>query len=262
MILAAVLALAVQAEGVYLETGFEEEDWRSKWGASSHREHFEVVEKDDALGFEPLRGRALRVRIRKDGHYGGTLSYRFAKQAGAEPEEVYFRYYLRFADDWDPPRGGKLPGIAGTYGRAGWGGRRADGTNGWSARGLFTRRRDGRTPIGFYCYHADQRSRYGDNLVWDRDGLGLLPNNAWVCVEQYVRMNTPGERDGVLRGWIDGKPAFERKDLRFRDRAGLKIEQVWLNFYHGGTTASPTEDHLYLDEVVISRAPVGPIKRD
>ena len=31
-----------------------------------------------------------------------------------------------------------LPGISGTYGIAGWGGRKSDGTDGWSARGAFS----------------------------------------------------------------------------------------------------------------------------
>jgi hypothetical protein len=64
--------------------------------------------------------------------------FKFDKQVGTEPEEVYFRYYLRLADDWNQiVQGGKLPGISGTYGRAGWGGRKSNGKNGWSARGLF-----------------------------------------------------------------------------------------------------------------------------
>lgn len=67
------------------------------------------------------------------GHYGLSLSYRFRRQLGYEPEEIYFRYCLRLTDDWNPRRGGKLPGISGTYGRAGWGGRPVDGTDGWSA---------------------------------------------------------------------------------------------------------------------------------
>ena len=53
-----------------------------------------------------------------------------------EPEEIYFRYYLRLGNDWNPTTdGGKLPGISATYSRVGWGGRKADGMTGWSMRG-------------------------------------------------------------------------------------------------------------------------------
>jgi len=46
----------------------------------------------------------------------------------------------------------------------GWGGRKVNGSDGWSARGLFeTRNGADSTAIGFYCYHADMRGRYGEN---------------------------------------------------------------------------------------------------
>ena len=55
-----------------------------------------------------------------------------------EPEEIFFRYYLRFDSDWkNATSDGKLPGISGTYGKAGWGGRPVNGHDGWSARGSF-----------------------------------------------------------------------------------------------------------------------------
>ena len=203
--------------------------------------------------FEPHDGKALRIRVEQGGHYGVSLAYEFAKRIGTEPEEVYFRYYLRLADDWRPERGGKLPGIGGTYGRAGWGGRKVDGTDGWSARGLFSGQKDERTPIGFYCYHADMRGKYGSHWVWDRDGFLGLENNRWYCIEQYVKMNTPRINDGVLRGWVDAKLVFEKSDVRMRDVDALKIETVWLNVYHGGTWTPTANHHLYIDDVVISR---------
>ena len=55
----------------------------------------------------------------------------------------------------------------------------------------------GKTPIGYYCYHADQRGVYGDHWVWVREGLGYGENNRWYCVEQYARLNAPGANDGT-----------------------------------------------------------------
>ena len=168
-----------------------------------------------------------------------------------------FRYYLRFADDWTPRRGGKLSGFGGTHGRAGWGGRPVDGTDGWSARGLFEGQKAGRTPIGFYCYHMDMKGVYGSNWVWDRDRLGFLGNNRWYCIEQHVKLNTPGQADGVLQGWVDGRLAWEKTDVRFREVDTLKIEAVWINVYLGGTRTAERDHHLYLDEIVIAKRPIG-----
>jgi hypothetical protein len=246
---------------VLFRCDFETDTWFKQWGERKSPSRVTVVDADSEHCFEPLAGKALRVRIDKGGHYGVSLAYRFRRQLGYEPEEIYFRYYLRFADDWDPKRGGKLPGIAGTYGRAGWGGRPVHGDDGWSARGLFEGQENGRTPIGFYCYHMEMRGRYGSGWRWDREDRGLLENNRWYCIEQYVKLNTPGAGDGILRGWVDGGLAFEKNQLRFRSVDTLKIETVWINFYLGGTWVSESEHHAFIDEVVISTAPIGPLRR-
>ena len=184
-----------------------------------------------------------------------------------EPDEIYFRYYLRLAADWNQTlQGGKLPGISGTYGVAGWGGRKSDGTHGWSARGLFKltipagNPLAGTTPIGTYCYHADMKGSYGTNWVWQNDYRGFLENNRWYSIEQYLKMNTPGRKDGILKAWIDGRLAFEKRDIRFRHTPKLKIEQVWMNVYHGGKKPSPYDQHLFIDNVVIAKKYIGSIK--
>ena len=230
---------------------FESPNWWQEWGLSKIPQRIETVDRDPARKFQPHDGKALRIRIDQEGHYGVSLPYRFAKHMGSEPEQAYFRYFLRLADDWNPRRGGKLPGIAGTYGKAGWGGRKVDGTDGWSARGLFKGRVDGRTPIGFYCYHADMQGKYGDNWVWNDGGFQGLENNRWYCIEQFVSMNTPGKNNGVLRARVDGKLVFEKADVRMRDVDSLKIETVWVNVYHGGTWTAQTDQHLFIDDVTI-----------
>ena len=70
-------------------------------------------------------------------------------------------------------------------------------------------------------------------------------------------MNTPGEKDGILRGWVDGKLAMERTDLRFRDMADLKIEGFWMNLYYGGRWSSPGDMDVYFDNMALSFNPIG-----
>lgn len=250
---------------VYFAEGFETPQWLKRWSELDGGE-FEVVSQGAVADFVALAGKALRVNVAKGKNLGLNLRYRFGKEQGREPEEVYFRYYLRLGDDWSPTvSGGKLPGIGGTYNRAGWGGRKPNGRDGWSARGEFAKApapgnpAHGLTSIGNYAYHADQEDYFGDHWPWNATALGLLERNRWYCVEQYVRLNTPGERDGIVRAWVDGRPAFERTDIRFRDVPGLAIETVWMDVYHGGTERSPSDQHLYFDNVVIAREYVGPM---
>jgi len=238
---------------------FEDEQWCERW-AGKDRSTVELVAADESLGFEPLQGQALRIAVPRGEHYGANYRYRFQEQIGEEPEAIYFRYYLRFADDWDPAKGGKLPGIGGTYNVAGWGGRPSDGSNGWSVRGLFNGRKHEQTSIGFYCYHADMIGPYGDSWTWRNDSARYLENNRWYCVEQYIKLNTPGENDGILRGWTDGVLSFERTDLRWRNIPELKIECIWIDIYHGGKWVPASDDHLYVDNVVVARERIGPMR--
>ncbi len=255
-------------KAVVFATDFESEAWDREWTYSGEMPAIDTVSADGARKFEPLHGKALRVRIAEGSNGALNTLYQFKPETGSEPEEIYFRYYLRLGADWNQSiGGGKMPGISGTYGIAGWGGRKSDGRNGWSARGLFLRTvpkkgdnpMAGLTPIGTYCYHADMKGQYGDNFIWQDGYRGYLENNRWYCVEHYVKLNTPGEKDGILRGWIDGRPAFEKTDLRYRLTDKLRIEQVWMDIYHGGKNPSPYDQHAFIDNVVIAHEYVGPI---
>lgn len=66
----------------------------------------------------------------------------------------------------------------------------------------------GPQPIGTYCCHAGRRSRFGRIWIWSREQRGSLEKNRWCCSEQYVNLNTPGEKNGILRARADGRPAF------------------------------------------------------
>lgn len=251
-------------------TGFESPAWQSEWTSVDYIGAGTTLSNDPPRLFEMFQGKAARSSIPSGGNAGMTLSYNFQPETGQEPEEIYFRYYLRFANSWTPDvEGGKLPGISGTYGVAGWGGRKVNGTNGWSARGTFTTQTSTNNPlgakdnpIGWYCYHADMPGTYGDIWLWTKGCRGYLENNRWYCVEQYAKMNTPGVNDGILRGWIDGRLAFEKTDIRFRDVTTLKIEKIWMNVYHGGIEPAPRDMDLYLDNVVIAKSYIGPAVGD
>lgn len=247
---------------VIFATGFDEAgNWKSRWAKGAYGET-NIVGEDIQLSFIPLQGSALRVNLKKGSNLGFEARLNL-KDHGGEPEELYFRYYLRLANDWNPNiADGKLPGMAGTYGEAGWGGRRVDGSDGWSLRGLFVRMfpKDhpmfGLTQIGTYAYHAEMTGTYGDFWIWPG---ALLARNRWYCIEQHVRMNRPGLSDGNMRVWVDGRLVMDRTKIRLRNVDRLRIETVWLNTYHGGAEVSPHDQHLYFDNVVVARNYIGPM---
>ena len=246
---------------VVFATGFESRNWLADWSSISQSSVAKPIDRDDANRFVPLSGRALKVTIEEGKKVGLNLLYRFKEETGVEPEEMYVRYYLRFGDDWRPRVSGKMPGFAGTYGKAGWGGRRSDGTDGWSARGSYSvssALRDGEYSLGSYVYHAAMSMKYGDGWGWNLGPTGVLEKNRWYSVEQYLKLNEPGRDNGVLKAWIDGVPVFERTDIRFRESSDLRIETLWMNVYHGGTTQAPSDLSLYIDNLVIASEYIGP----
>jgi Disaggregatase related repeat len=252
---------------VYMASRFESPLWFSDWSYARPDLTYWPVADDDEHGFKALDGKALRVIIPRGGTVGLDLGYNFAGKTGHEPEEVYFRYYLRFANDWLPSvDGGKLPGISGTYGRAGWGGRKYDGKLGWSMRGGFARAPEEGNPMrqyvtmSTYAYHAGGEDFWGDEWVWDIGLRGMLLRNQWYCIEQYFRVNTVGASDGEIKTWVDGELAFHRTGIRVRDIPDIKIEKVWMSVYHGGTSPAGEDLHLYIDNVVIARRYIGPLR--
>lgn len=220
---------------------------------------FVVAPKWQGVGFTPFNGSALAFRVKKGSHYGGSFSHLFSPDApGGQPESLWFRYYLRFGDDWSGEHG-KLPGFGGTYGQGGWGGRPSDGTNGWSARGCFRQKDKDRVQVGTYCYHAAMQGDYGDVWNWSIGDRGCLELSRWYCIEQHLQLNTPGKQDGTLKAWVDGELAFDKQGIRFRDSSKLKIERVWCNVFHGGKIPAQSDDHLFIDNLVIATSYVGPL---
>jgi len=217
---------------------------------------------DRYLGFvvDEQRGSdVLEVQIPEGSHYGTSSDYKFGSETGSEPTEAYVEYYIYHAPSFDyvdaGPGGSKLPGLSGTYGNAGWGGRGADGTNGWSARLMNTdpsvigTSRD--LGLASYVYHADQSREYGDLLTWD---LGVNKGE-WHKIGQYVKLNTPGRRDGVVRGWVDDDLAYERENFLFREEGyeDIKIEKLWFNVYHGGGWTSPTDGAIRFADLKLKK---------
>ena len=248
---------------VYHSTGFEERSWTRAWMDGGKMGRVESANKKQN-NFEPLSGNALSATMDKGKNSALNQRFKFVDNGFTEPEKAYFRYYLRLGDNWNQTvSGGKLPGFAGTYNKAGWGSRKPDGTNGWSARGSFLKTimlgSEKLNPIGSYVYHVDQYGNYGSGWTWDKQGGALLKNNRWYCIEQYIQVNTPGNNDGVFMAWLDGKKVFEKKGLKFRTTNDLKIEEVWLNIYHGGMALSPRDQTAYIDNFVVAKKYIGPI---
>ncbi|MEB3882522.1 polysaccharide lyase [Lyngbya sp. CCY1209] len=234
--------------------GFEDSDWQEKWEVRSSRswgwENLEVI--DDPSGrFD----RVLRVVYpknsvtpsvaRKEGvPVGGG---QFLADLGMPPADAMrLSYYLRFSENFDFVKGGKLPGLFG--GDEISGGNIPDGTNGFSTRLMW--RRDGDGEVYAYLPTSD---KYGTSI--DRGAWRFVPGR-WYHIEQEVVLNEPGQENGRIRLWVDGAQVINRDDVMFRTTDELKIEGIFFStFFGGGDLSWATPEDVYVDfaEFSVSR---------
>jgi hypothetical protein len=215
------------------------------------------------------------------------------------PSELYFRYYLKLLPGYQcSVEGKKLPGLAGRYGiwtgndsfgyysgtYGGNGGNKTtgdwDGTglSGWSMRHhAYSAPTDANpcvnlVPLNYYAYYVGMPDFFGDFWRWGNPTVGytLLEQGRWYCIEHYVKVNDivgpfdalgngTAVKNGVVRGWLDGVLAFEKTDAVLRKHPAIKIDEVWLDHYHGGTIPAEHEHGLQMAALVVARGYIGPM---
>jgi hypothetical protein len=208
-------------------------------------------------------------------HWGSTGHWNTAPSVGSEPQEMWMRYWIKFPTGFrvDSPSRGKLPGFAGLYSGNCRGGRPStSGAPCWSARmsfspiyngdGLPTKPYDPAkvTRVGWYAYllSSSGAGRSGDILNWDPN-LSTLEHGKWYCIEGRVKMNTLGQSNGVLEGYVDGNSAFNATNLTFRrsSESHLKVKSLWFDVYYGGDATSPKNNSISFDSLAAGPDRIG-----
>jgi len=101
-----------------------------------------------------------------------------------------------------------------------------------------------------------------DNLHWLGYKRGVTPifapQNAdrWFCIEAHVRLNDPGQSNGVQEFWINGNLEARRTGLNFVGTyADYGINAVFLeNYWNAGSTKL---QERYFDSFVVSTKRIG-----
>ncbi len=261
LLLLTVLApTSMAAGGTYLDEPFESDpsEWTSTWYDAAIGSRNRITSIGDGV-----QGDAIKVSIPAGSHFGSAAHWRFAENGQSEPDELYYRYFLRFPDGFDNHGTGKLPGPAGLYSTSGRNLIPPTSSNpGWSARMTFATPLDDRnsthTQIGFYVYHLDQPADEGEFFLWDEQ-VGAIDHGAWHCVEGRVKLNTPGQSDGVLEGWVDEALAFHESDFKFRtsSQTSVKIKSFWFDVFFGGSAPAPGSLSMDFDSLVLGSERVG-----
>lgn len=90
-------------------------------------------------------------------------------------------------------------------------------------------------------------------------GIGTpgLINNKWYLVELRIKMNTPGQANGVMQAWLDGELRYNKTNANFRNvgHNNVGIRQAWFDVFAGGDDVGMKEDmYIMFDQMVVSTA--------
>lgn len=204
--------------GRYISSDFTK-DW--------NRARFvDASKKIDILTDESNNTPFMRVYFNK-GTYGLTGNGCYWNSPLPPSVEIYFSYDIRFKPGFEWVIGGKMPGIVGGHTRAGEV-PRPDG--GFTARLMW--KEFGRAVS--YVYHQDQSGRYGDSYFW---GNFRFLSGKWYNVTIRLVLNTPGSKNGIMEGFIDGKLWFQKTNFRFRNLESIKIDNMSISSFFGGASA-------------------------
>ncbi|MEW7289617.1 Ig-like domain-containing protein [Aquimarina sp. 2304DJ70-9] len=183
-------------------------------------------------------------------------------------EEAYLEYKVKFDDNFFWATGGKLPGLGGSTsgvnnestGRGSIPSGCKYNTNGWSAR-LMWRRNRAQTNAPYlilYSYFAEKQNGQPRKDGDCGDGKRIYSNlkdNKWYTIRQYIKMNTPGQRNGKVIMWIDGVETYRDNNAKIRNsgKGNLKINALIMNTYRGGKRTdpvwhSPRTEYTFFDD--------------
>jgi hypothetical protein len=211
------------------------------------------------------------------------LSDAVEKIVSPELDVLFLRYYSKFQPPYDvvgSSHNGSSISAHYEVGYTSTPGVPANGTNRFLAN-LENWRGDATTAspgdLNIYVYHPLQRSQWGDHFF--PTGL-VMPNTSipfdfgpdfvsrpdlipaldqWYGYELMVKANTPGQNDGRIAAWVDGKLVMDFPNLRLRDVASLTIDRFALCFHIGSNPNG--ESKKWYDNVVAAKSYIGPLAK-
>jgi hypothetical protein len=179
-------------------------------------------------------------------------------------DSLYVSYDVQFETDWTG--GTKLLNIRGSrtddqWSSFGQAGNCPDGSQ-WFATNVVMLADENPGPIRFYTYFPGMQREDDGVTCWGRfSGMGVtnytgtstISRGVWHRVEVFVKLNTPGQGNGVQRVWVDGQLRGEWSGLALRSTNMLKLNSITLEGSLMGPTQAATR-RLLVDNVVVAQS--------
>jgi len=189
--------------------------------------HAEIVTSD--------RGKSLKIFYPGDGKQSLGSGAQFTT-AFYPQQEATLEYAVKFLDDFNFSRGGKLPGFCGQECISGCDD--ADGSNGWSMRYMWYNGNGendnavSSADLTVYDYTVDTDENCGDRVKVN--GI-TLQRNTWYTIKQRVRLSGVNQKDGSVTTWVNGQELGTQSGYRMRTIDGLLIDRMFFSTFYGGS---------------------------
>lgn len=227
---------------------FETPSEEGLYGALTSDEHLEVVDGKGVGG-----GRALMATY--EGSERGSERVTNRYKLGEQGLEYTLNYDVKFDEDFQFVKGGKLHGLGPDSPITGGNTMRPDG---WSARVTF--KEAGTVRSYLYCQNKD--GKYGTG-VFAPDFH--FENGKYYAISLHVKLNEEASGDdGFAHIYIDGKRVIEHGGIRFRGEVGEEalISTFLFSTFHGGhepqwaprnAKGEYADVHAYFDNIAVYR---------
>ena len=208
---------------------------------------------------DAVLGKAARVKYPAFGNQSTPSGATWETDISFSANELYMAYWVKFDNDFQFVKGGKLPGLAGSTSFP-------YGDNGFTTRLMW--REEGK--LEFYLHGFEINNEAGAEpyrLFWDDFGqhAKVIPGQ-WHHIEIHQQLNTPGSRNGRLRGWLDGVLMVDdssNSGVRAAGQSNTKINHLYFSTFFGGSSSpeiqwQPIEDvYANFDEFTVSTQRIG-----
>jgi hypothetical protein len=229
---------------------------------------------DDSGEFVPLQGAGLmnsigmRAKWQKGEVGAGNLKLSFGRvpnsymQKNIRPNEdfreIYYRFYLKMQPGWQG-NPGKLSRSTSFYSSSDWS--QAMIAHVWGGKGDYLYM----DPVSCVGSNNQPVCRgYNDfsHMKWlgvkkvDFPIFATENSGKWYCIETHVKLNDPGQQNGVFEVWIDDNLKAQESGLNFvRSWTDYGINAVFLeNYWNSG---SVQDQERYFDNFVVSTQRIG-----
>ncbi|XP_046564895.1 uncharacterized protein LOC124273666 [Haliotis rubra] len=180
-------------------------------------------------------------------HHGPNSKVQFFATPTKPRDAMTLSYDIRFDSNFDFRIGGKLPGLYGGLTNCS-GGRHSMSC--FSTRFMWRDNGDGEV-YGYVPDRSHQLPGFCTRNICDPvkgvsfgRGSWRFQRGVWQNIAQSIQLNTPGNTDGEIKVWHDGKLVYSNHNVALRSQSDVNIDGIFFSTFFGGSNATwaPTRD--------------------